>query len=221
MGLAAFIERRRLVKHGAVEYRCQPLTMAAVLRAVELFGLEIEAVLRTWNELKELDGYEEHIRVMFLGSRHRLAEVLAECVTPADGLAEALGSRELAEELLDGVLTATGPLGPIFEDLGFTARVDGETAELADIGDRFEELGIDARDLSVCRVAAAFGRSPFEVMRWPYTAFLAAQSVITYLEPGVLREALSGVDGEPGASTSGPAPLGELAALPGIEIHGG
>ncbi len=163
-----FDASRRVVLAGGRRFVCRPPTVRTVDRAMAMFEPEILALHAAAREVPLTAG--EVLRVV-AGDR-RMAEVLDTCVEVWGGAPGELveltgGNRELQVELAQAVLELCNP--------GWICA----TLHLDDVLEAPDEVPAvtdepTTQDAVVCRIAAAFGRPPHEVIDWPYAVFVRA-----------------------------------------------
>lgn len=207
MPLPDFIgSQRTVVLDGGRRYVCRPPTVHTVMLALTYFEAEFRAVhaaAHAGETPLEL-GLEEIVRVC---AGTRLARVLDTCVEiwgGAPGELPELVARdvELQVRLALAVLDLCDPAW-IYRNLGIDlSAAPGEAGEISDEP--------SAMDGAICAIAAAFGRPPAEIPRWPYAAFARA----VQLGYGAHGEAPAAAP----ADTRGDAPPEALEAL-GIHVH--
>jgi hypothetical protein len=148
------------------DHEVGPLTVQAVALALDLFGAQIEVCRKSPGESAAC--LPEILRTCGAADLRR---ALASCVRgrPPDSLDALVALAVVALELTD-----VPEIGRALDSL---TAIDTAVAEAADDADE-----LSPGDLAVVAVGARFGAAPHEVYRWPYTAFLAAASVLR--EPG-------------------------------------
>lgn len=170
MSLLDFTSRERIVSVGGRRFVCRPPTVHTVALFLRLFGLQAAALCEAAArgiELTERDIIEQLVSE---GSVASTVSVLETCVTTdgTDLWSDAANNITLLRALANVTVSLTDPKR-IVEATGLDRALDSPLSK-----SEGPTIAEDHDADSVCFVAAHFGSSPTEVVRWPYLAFLAA-----------------------------------------------
>ncbi|HOC17122.1 MAG TPA: hypothetical protein PKK95_02585 [Vicinamibacterales bacterium] len=163
-----FDSGRRVVLAGGRRYLCRPPTVRTVDRVLTLFLTEVSALHAAAADVSLTP--EEILRV--LSGDRRLAEVLDTCVelwgaAPGELVELLADNRDLQVELALAVVGLCDAAW-IWSTLHLAEALEAQ--EQAPIGPE----DATTQDAVLCRIAAAFGRPPHELLDWPYGAFVRA-----------------------------------------------
>lgn len=171
--MSAFVRRQSVVHVRGRRIVCRPPTVAAILTLLEYYGREIWSAARSFYH----DGGEwakdgvEDLLPLFLADG-RCLEVLRHCTdldVNEDGVPP-----DVAEAVARAVIGLCAP-GWIAEQLELreitAAPEPGEA-------DGEPEPSLSPIEAAVVQLARSHGCSPFDVMDWPYEAFMLALDVV-------------------------------------------